>query len=638
MQNRYVSGLKTSLKILLSVVLVFSLYGFRGCDSDRTSNIKKIKGLGVVECIDQEETDTIACRGIPYAQPPVGELRWKPPLAVKPWAGVLQATEWPNRAPQAEDGIGLGTISEDCLYLNLTAPARTDKALPVMVFLHGGGLAVHTANSEVYNNTALPQQDVIVVTVNMRLGAMGYIAHPALTAESQHGVSGNYGTLDMIQALKWVRKYIRNFGGDPGNVTIFGESGGGSKVISLLSSPLAAGLFHRAIVESGSASVLYPTGTLATNEPIGVSLQQALGIEGDPSDPATLIAMRAKSMEEIVAAQGEIGYGGALTVDGWILPDTIPNIFAAGEQNNVPLMCGAQTRDLGTDLTMGVPTLANFMSAIQPATYVYVFRHLPANWRAQPRCAAFHGLELPYVFGHVPEGLSATIISYFAGPSFCFGEHGYDESDLTVAENSVKLWAAFARNGNPNYPCIKNDIDGGVEWPAYAQGEGNNYYLNIGDPMIVGTDPASAYIPAPTVQNVEYYNSAYGFTITYPDTLISAEAEAPAIWRVETETYTGMPWVQALVLPVADEAETLIDAFAAHLSPAQTIATIEASENNVEINGVLYDTATVESDLSLRSEIIGTKINDGADWIIFEKTQHINFGMPAGILDTVVWD
>lgn len=117
MQKRYGSGLKTSLKILLSVGLVLSLCGFRGCGSDRSSHIKKIKGLGVVECIDQEETGTIACRGIPYAQPPVGELRWKPPLAVKPWGGVLQATEWPNRAPQAEDGIGLGTISEDCLQV-----------------------------------------------------------------------------------------------------------------------------------------------------------------------------------------------------------------------------------------------------------------------------------------------------------------------------------------------------------------------------------------------------------------------------------------------------------------------------------------------------------------------------------------
>lgn len=644
MQKKYGLGLKALLRVLLSAVLALSLSGFRGCHVDPPGSVKKIKGLGAVKCIDQEETGTIACRGIPYAKPPVGELRWQPPLPVKPWHGVLQATEWPNRAPQAEDGIGLGTISEDCLYLNLTAPAKADKPLPVMVFLHGGGLAVHTGNSEVYNNTALPQQDVIVVTVNMRLGAMGYIAHPALTAESEKSASGNYGTLDMIQALKWVRKYIHNFGGDPGNVTIFGESGGGTKVISLLTSPLAAGLFHRAIVESGSSSVigLRPTGDLETNYTTGVALQEALGIEGDPSDPATLAALRAKSMEEIVAAQDAIGYGGALTIDGWVLQDDISNIFAAGNQNNVPLMCGAQTRDLGVDLTMGVPGLANGMSAIQPDTYVYVFSHLPANWRDQPKCGAFHGLELPYVFGLIPEGLDATIISYFATPSYCFFEPGYDESDLKVAEYSVKMWAQFAKTGNPNYPGIENDIDGADQWPAYAAGQGNDYYLDIRDPLMVGTNPASAALDQPVQEPVEYHDDAYGFTITHYDNMFPPEQAVapPVVWQVETPSATAgnLPRVQAVVLPVANEAETLVDAFAAYLSSDQTIETIESTEENVDINGMAYDTAKVVSNLSLRSEIIGTKINEGADWIIFAKTQHINFFMPEGILDTVIWE
>lgn len=663
MQKKSRSWLKKFPQIISAVVLVVILSVFSGCDIiifDRDINIwthddtdddttsipdpdegpaptvtRTIEGLGKVECINQNDTDTIACRGIPYAQPPVGNLRWKAPKTVKPWDGVLEATEWPNRAPQPEDGIGLGTISEDCLYVNVTAPAEPEAPLPVMVFLHGGGLNVHTGNSLVYNHTDLPQQGLIMVTVNMRLGAMGYMAHPALTAESANNASGNYGTLDMIEALKWVRDYIHSFGGDNTNVTIFGESGGGSKVISLLTSPLAEGLFHRAIVESGSGSVLYPTRDLAAGEATGVTLQEELGIEGDPSDPTTLAAMRAKTMDEIVA----VSYAGSLTVDGWVLQESIPTIFESGNQINVPLMCGAQTRDLGTDLQQSVPALASYMSAIQPDTYVYVFSHLPDNWRDQPRCAAFHGLELPYVFGNIPEGLNATIISYFASPSFCFGEHGYDESDFIVADTSVKLWAQFAKTGNPNYPGIENDIAGADEWPAYAAGEGTNYYLEIADPLKVGTDPASAHIPAPVVEEIEYSDDTYGFTITYPDTMLSTEAAAPAVWRVETETQTGLPYTQAIILPAANADETLVDAFERYLNqqtPAQAIDSIDSPEIQEDINGVTYSSATVINNDILRSEIIGTKINDDTEWIIFEKTQHINFGMPEGILDTVV--
>ncbi|MBN1654452.1 MAG: carboxylesterase family protein [Deltaproteobacteria bacterium] len=576
-------------------------------------------------------------RGIPYATAPVGELRWKPPLPVEPWNETLECTEWPNRAPQPEDDIGLGTISEDCLYLNLVTPAERNGLLPVMVFFHGGGLTVHTGNSEVYNNTALPSAGVVVVTVNMRLGAMGYLAHPGLTAESEKSASGNYGTLDMIESLKWVRDHIHSFGGDKDNVTIFGESGGGTKVISVMASPLAAGLFHRAIVESGSSSVLMQTGDLATNEANGVTLQNALGITGNPADPATLAAMRAKTMDEIVATD----YTTGLTVDGWVLEDTIPNVFQAGEQINVPLMCGAQTRDIATDLQEGVPALANLMSAIQPNTFVYVFSHLPANWRTQETCAAFHGLELPYVFGSIPEGLSAQIISMFAVP-LCAEEPGYDEADDRVAEYGVKLWSQFAKTGNPNYDAMS------VTWQAYAAGEGNDHYLEIADPLRVGTDPASAYItapPAPLPEFTEYKNTEYGFTIEYPETWTDRDMEDGEIWR--RSGLVGIPTLRVIVRSVTEGA-TLQEIFRAQMS-----ATGKSFDDadfilsaGVEINGATYDKALVtysSATYDYDSVIIGMKINSDTEWIIFEvytisSRPFDPAELPDAILGTVIWD
>lgn len=575
-------------------------------------------------------------RGIPYAKPPVGDLRWAPPVPVEPWSETLECTEWPNRAPQPEDNIGLGTISEDCLHVNVVTPAVRDGLLPVMVFFHGGGLTVHTGNSEVYNNTALPAEGVVVVTVNMRLGTMGYLAHPALTAESANGASGNYGTLDMIESLKWVRDNIESFGGDKGNVTIFGESGGGSKVISVLSSPLAKGLFHRAMVESGSGSVLGETADLATNEAAGVVLQEALGITGDAAAPATLAAMRAKTMDEILA----IDFGATLTVDGWALEESIPDLFKAGKQINVPLVVGAQTRDIATELVSGVPALAGFMSAIQKDTYVYVFSHLPANWRSQETCAAFHGLELPYVFGKIPEGLDAQIITMFAEP-LCKGEPGADEADDRAAQYGVKLWAQFAKTGNPNYEGIS------VTWPAYAKGEGKDYYLEIADPLKVGTDPSSAQIPAPAAVMptlTEYHNTEYGFKIQYPDTWVDRDMMDNEIWR--KAGLMGIPALRVIVRPVTD-GDTLQKVFEAQLSAeGKTIGSFDLTAN-VEINGMTYDKAVVKSVASsssyeYESVIIGKKIESDAKWIVFEVyTVMMSFDppeLPNAILETVTWD
>jgi para-nitrobenzyl esterase len=198
-------------------------------------------------------------RGIPYAAPPVGDLRWKPPQPAARWSGIRECTSFSAQACQSPV-MGLPNPaaelpeSEDCLYLNVLTPARDpSERLPVMVWMHGGGFDMWTGNDRIYNGTRLPSTGVVVVTVNMRLGPLGLLAHPFLSLESPKGVSGNYLFLDMMAALQWVQRNISAFGGDPDMVTIFGESGGAMKVVHLMASPLAKGLFHRVIGQSGVA-------------------------------------------------------------------------------------------------------------------------------------------------------------------------------------------------------------------------------------------------------------------------------------------------------------------------------------------------------------------------------------------------
>lgn len=215
--------------------------------------------------------------GIPYAQPPLGDLRWRAPQPVAPWDEVRDATAWSDQAAQnaALERFGEGGMSEDSLYLNVTAP-KDAEGLPVMVWFHGGGFTALTSNTKPFNNPkAVASKGVVQVSVNHRLGPFGYIAHPGLSAESGYGGSGNYGQMDLIAALEWVRENIAAFGGDPNNVTLFGESGGGRKVLSLMASPQAAGLFHRAISQSGT--LIPDTRSLADAEAIGSQLQTNLG-------------------------------------------------------------------------------------------------------------------------------------------------------------------------------------------------------------------------------------------------------------------------------------------------------------------------------------------------------------------------
>jgi para-nitrobenzyl esterase len=309
--------------------------------------------------------------GIRYAQPVTGNQRWKAPLRVKPSFIPQNATQFGSHCPQTASPFGNATATEDCLFLNVYAPKGFDIALPVMVWIHGGALVV--GESDDYNASKLVEQGVIVVTINYRLGALGFLADPALTAESPDHISGNYGIEDQQEALRWVRRNIIGFGGDPGRVTIFGESAGGLSTFTNLVSPTAAGLFHRAIVESGAYLQTLPT--LAQTQTLGTTFANAVGCT--QSTPAAVAAcLRALPVSTILANQALTfapgSDGPAPNVDGKVLTQSIGTALASGQFNRVPLMNGSNRSEwnlfvaLDFDLLGGGPvTTAGYVAAIQ---------------------------------------------------------------------------------------------------------------------------------------------------------------------------------------------------------------------------------------------------------------------------------
>lgn len=429
-------------------------------------------------------------RGLPYASPPVGDLRWKAPQPAAAWEGERDATQWPNRCPQGQSTMGTGApISEDCLYLNVvTAAADASEKRPVTVFFHGGGLTSGTSSSTTYNHPGLPNKGVVVVTVNSRLGPMGYLAHPALTAEGQG--SGNYGTLDLKASLEWVRDNIAAFGGDPGNVTIFGESGGGSKVISQMVTPLTEGLFHKAIVESGSALATADRSlAIADAEIAGVKLAAAVGVQDGPDALAQLRAVGWEQIQE-ASTKEEIGFRASPAVDGKVIPKAINEMFQAGEQRKVPLIVGANQGE--PMLQTSVPQMADMQVKAGAPTWVYNFTHLPIGWKQEPGCVAFHGLELTYIFGAAPQGLSSPTTLYLARGGGCSSEvPASDDVDLKVASEAAQVWAQFAKTGNPS-------VEGLVDWPQYTPETGA--YLDIGSPLAAKTGVKSSYVAPPPAE------------------------------------------------------------------------------------------------------------------------------------------
>jgi len=430
--------------------------------------------------------------GIPYACPPVGELRWRAPQAAQPWAGVRDAVSWSNQAAQtfALEAIGEGGMSEDSLYLNVTAPKNAAN-LPVMVWFHGGAFAILTGNSKQYNNPeSLTTQGVVLVTVNHRLGPFGYLSHPLLTAESGYSGSGNYGQMDLVMALQWVRDNIAAFGGNPGNVTLFGQSGGGGKTYSLMNSPQATGLFHKAIVQSGASpipSTGTPASSLAANEAIGSALFNRLAV-------TTLAQARALPWTAIIQSDLDAGIPREIyrpNVDYHYLPKTYAQNVADGMPSDVPLMVGVTSGDYST-LRAALPIfMTQRTPTYQSNQFVYKFSRVPDGWAAMGLLSG-HGGELPYLFNStggmvsnyslnlvlLPNGAKPPIgdlngngITGTAGDAAdVFTSMQWGADDVTIVNTTMTMWTNFAKTGNPSLA--------GQAWPAYTMA--NDTFMEIG--------------------------------------------------------------------------------------------------------------------------------------------------------------
>lgn len=360
----------------------------------------------------------VGFRGVPFARPPLGELRWKPPQPVT-WAGELDATEFELPCPQpvpeegANGGGVSGPTSEDCLYLNLWAPVDAEGA-PVMLWLYGGAGYLGGAHLAGYHGTTFADRGVIVVTMNYRLGMLGNFAHPALSAAAGPDEPlANYALMDAIAGLEWIRRNIEAFGGDPNNVTLFGQSAGGAMVSKLLSSPPAEGLFHKAIIHSGTS--LDDEYTLAEAEAEGVEMATALGL---PGADATVEQLRAIPVDDILA-NPDVRTGTRGISDGRIKTVSTREGFATGQTFDVPVIAGSNSGEGGADRAHELVDLA----ASGAPSFQYWFTYVP-EWRREEWDAPPHSAEIRYAFGTV-------------------GEEGTEhDRDMSLRVNTC--WVAFA--------------------------------------------------------------------------------------------------------------------------------------------------------------------------------------------------
>ena len=410
--------------------------------------------------------------GIPYAAPPVGDLRWRPPQPAARWDGVRRADQLGHNCmqhqPYGDINPFAAGVSEDCLYLNVWTKS-TEGSRPVMVWIHGGGFFAGFGGEERHNGSVLARKGVVLVTVNYRLGPLGFLAHPALAADSPQHASGNYGLLDQIAALQWVRNNIARFGGDPSRVTIFGESAGGMSVGSLIGSPLARGLFHRAILESGTGT----GGLVARTDSayaMGVRVATALGVTG--TGASTAAQLRSLSADSIVAASVRIaGNPGRPifwpVIDGWVLPRSVDSAVVLGMANVVPVIVGSNADE--PQEVFGAPSraFARLITARGAPAYLYQFTRVAEDSAARQR-GAYHSAEIVFVFGR----------SRPLDPGA-----GHTAYDASLADAMSDYWAAFAGAGDPNAAPAAGRWP---RWPVYDRT--TDAYLELGPQIIAKRD------------------------------------------------------------------------------------------------------------------------------------------------------
>ena len=411
---------------------------------------------GLVAGVTSADSAITVFKGIPYAAPPVGALRWRAPQPAAAWSGVRAADKFgpspiqtvvEGRVPWTHEFMTHGSISEDCLYLNVWTPAKTaaDK-LPVFVWVYGGGYNEGSGAVDVYNGEGLARKGVVFVSFNYRVNRFGFFAHPELTKESGVNASGNQGLLDALAALKWVQANIEAFGGDPGSVTVAGQSAGSGIVHSLVTSPLARGLIHRAILQSGPA-IGTATTTLAAQEASGTQFAQSMGATSladlrklswqqiNPAAAATVGEAAPATNPATNAAGGRRGSRGGLVIDHYAINASANEIYAAGQQLDIPMIGGGTAQDLGN---FGSPAVnlqwaRNRSAKGKAPSYVYLFTHaLPGPRAAQE--GAFHSGEIPYVLN------SLGMIR----------DRPFTDTDRKIADITSQYWVNFARTGNPN--------------------------------------------------------------------------------------------------------------------------------------------------------------------------------------------
>lgn len=445
--------------------------------------------------------DLSVYKGLPYALPPTGWRRWRPPADMPAWKGVRDAAKFgpacvqPKSRPGSIYASELAAMSEDCLSLNVWAPAKADKA-PVLVWIHGGALVTGSSSEAMYDGAKLAGQGVVVVSINYRLGVLGYLAHPGLSAESREGVSGNYGLLDQIAALRWVKANIAAFGGDPSNVTIAGESAGALSVMYLMAAPQARGLFAKAIAQS---AYMISTPQLRADtfgdypaETVGTYVAFKLGAKD-------VAALRAMNANEITEAAAKAGYAPFGTVDGKVLPRQLVDVFDQGEQARVPILAGFNSGEIrslrflaspppadapayevlirekygdladaylklhpASDLAEAMLTaprdalygwtaerLVAKQTAVGASGFLYLFDHgYPAADSAGLH--GFHASEIPYVFGTADR----TPPAWPKVPA--------TPEEAGMSDAMAGYWAAFARDGVPS-------ATGQPRWRPYGE-------------------------------------------------------------------------------------------------------------------------------------------------------------------------